>query len=183
MTEVNGKPKKPLYKRVWVWIVGLILVVVLGQAVSGGGDSGAPAAAPAASPTVEAAPSTESSAPAPTSAEATTAAPAPTPTVASPEEEVADDLSDDEWAASDIQVERSEFGDSVTARVTNNADGPRTGVFTLTIFDASGERIGQTMGSASDVAPGDTDTVTFIGSTEPFPGDPATYSFEFQSDF
>jgi uncharacterized protein YpmB len=34
-----GKPKKPIYKRVWFWIVVVIIVCIIASAASGGGSS------------------------------------------------------------------------------------------------------------------------------------------------
>ena len=95
-----------------------------------------------------------------------------------------DPLSDGGWTASDVQVEVTQFGTSITGRITNTDAASRSGIFTLTIFDAAGARIGETQGSVSDVEAGGTATVTFIGmtSTEQLPGDPATYTYELQND-
>jgi hypothetical protein len=72
------------------------------------------------------------------------------------------------------------MGSSVTARITNTESKSRSGLLQITIFDASGARIGQVAGAANDVAAGSTATVTFIGTTDTFPGDPATYTYELQ---
>jgi hypothetical protein len=151
------KKKKPIFKKVWFWLLVIVAVIIIAK-VAGGGDS----------KTASAPGSADSQ-----SAESTAAeAPADDP------------LSDGGWTASDIQVERTQFGDSITARVTNNKDTSRTGVFTLTIFGPDGTRIGKTMGSANEVEPGQASTVTFIGSstTDALPGDPATWTYEFQND-
>jgi hypothetical protein len=154
------KKKKPIFKRVWFWLLVIVAVTAV-YAVAGSGGS-----------ETASAPGTAASAPAGGSAETPAEAPADDP------------LSDGGWTASDIQVERSQFGDSITARVTNNEDSSRTGVFTLTIFGPDGARIGETMGSANEVEAGQASTVTFIGtsSTDSLPGDPATYTYEFQND-
>jgi hypothetical protein len=155
------KKKKPIFKKVWFWLLVIVAVVIIATVTGGGDDE-----------TTASAPGTAESAPADGSAEAPAAAPADDP------------LSDGGWTASDIQVERTQFGDSITARVTNDKDTSRTGVFTLTIFGPDGARIGETMGSANDVEPGQAATVTFVGNTtsDALPGDPATYTYEFQND-
>lgn len=48
---------------------------------------------------------------------------------------------------------------------------------------SNGQRIGDFQGAANDVEAGTTSTVTFIGTTDQLPGDPATYTYEFQSEF
>src|SRR4051812_43726040 len=148
------KKKKPIFKKVWFWLLVIVAVIIIAT-VAGGGDS-----------ETASAPGSATSAPADGSAEA----PADDP------------LSDGGWTVSDIQVERTQFGDSITARVTNTEDHAQTGVFTLTIFGPDGARIAEAMGSANDVEAGQASTVTFIGSstTDSLPGDPATYTYEFQ---
>jgi hypothetical protein len=74
------------------------------------------------------------------------------------------------------------FGDAVSARITNTSSQSLSGLFTLTIFGADGSRIGQTQGSASDVGPGEAAAVTFIGMTDQLPGDPSSYTYEFQDN-
>ena len=152
------KKKKPIFKKVWFWLLVIVAVIIIAK-VAGGGDSNS-ASAPGAAASAPAEGSAKASAPAD------------------------DPLSDGGWTASDIQVERTQFGDSITARVTNDKDTSRTGVFTLTIFGPDGARIGETMGSANDVEPGQAATVTFVGNTtsDALPGDPATYTYEFQND-
>jgi len=153
--------KKPIFKKVWFWLLVIVAVVIIAKVAGGGG-----------SEDTASAPGTAGTATADGSAEAPAEAPADDP------------LSDGGWTASDIQVERTQFGDSITARVTNNEDTARTGVFTLTVFGPDGARIGETMGSANEVEAGQAATVTFVGSstTDALPGDPATYTYEFQND-
>jgi len=153
------KKKKPIFKKVWFWLLVIVALTIIAT-VAGRGDSETTASAPGTAATADG------------SAEAPAEAPADDP------------LSDGGWTASDIQVERTQFGDSITARVTNTEDNAQTGVFTLTVFGPDGARIGETMGSANDVEAGQTATVTFIGSTttDSLPGDPATYTYEFQND-
>ena len=93
-----------------------------------------------------------------------------------------DPLSDGGFTASDIQVEDGSLGTSITARVTNTDTTSRSGLFTLTIFDADKNRIGETQGSVNELEAGQTATVTFIGTTDELPGDPATYSYQLQTD-
>jgi hypothetical protein len=153
------KKKKPIFKKVWFWLLVIVAVIIIATVANSG--DGETASAPG------------------------TATNAPADGSAAPAEAPADDpLSDGGWTASDIQVERTQFGDSITARVTNTEVQAQTGVFTLTIFGPDGARIGETMGSANDVEPGQTATVTFVGtsSTDSLPGDPATYTYEFQND-
>lgn len=146
--------KKPLLKRPVFWIAAIVVVFLL-IAISQCGHDDAPVSA---SPSTGGPASGSSSAPA------------------------ADDpLSDGGWGVSDIQIADSQFGTSVTARVTNGRDATRTGLFTLTVF-SNGQRIGDFSGSASDVEAGQTSTVTFVGSTEHLDGDPTTFTYEFQND-
>jgi hypothetical protein len=150
------KKKKPIFKKVWFWLLVIVAVIIIAT-VANSGDGGETASAPG----------TATTAPADGSAAA------------------ADDpLSDGGWTVSDIQVERTQFGDSITARVTNTENSSRTGIFTLTIFGPDGARIGDVTGSANGVEAGQASTVTFIGtsSTDSLPGDPATYTYEFQND-
>jgi hypothetical protein len=93
-----------------------------------------------------------------------------------------DPLSDGGFSASDIQVENGGFGTAITARVTNNENTSRSALFTLTIFDANKNRIGETQGSVNDLEAGQAATVTFIGTTDQLPGDPGTYTYELQTD-
>ena len=155
------KKTKPIYKRVWFWLLAIVAVIAI-VAVAGGGGSDTTASAPG---TAETAPADGAAGEAPSEAPAD------------------DPLSDGGWTASDIQVERSQFGDSITARVTNTEDSSQTGVFTLTVFGPDGTRIGEAMGSANEVEAGQASTVTFLSSsTEALPGDPATWTYEFQND-
>ena len=150
------KKKKPIFKKVWFWLLVIVAVIIIAT-VANSGDGGETASAPGTATT---APADGSAAPAD------------------------DPLSDGGWTASDIQVERTQFGDSITARVTNTETSSRTGIFTLTIFGPDGARIGDVTGSANEVEAGQSSTVTFIGtsSTDSLPGDPATYTYEFQND-
>ncbi|WP_142458547.1 hypothetical protein [Geodermatophilus aquaeductus] len=150
------KKKKPIFKKVWFWLLVIVAIAIIATVAGGGGGESASA------------PGTSESAPADGS------------TAEAPAQD--DPLSDGGWTASDIQLERTQFGDSITARVTNNEDSAATGIFTLTVFGPDGARIGEVTGSANEVEPGQAATVTFIGTTENLPGDPATYTYEFQND-
>jgi hypothetical protein len=151
-------------------------VAIIAIAVSQGGSDGEESASGAAPTTAE----TQETA---ASGEPANEEPAePSEPVAEEPPAEDDPLSDGDWTLSDVQIERTEFGDGITARVTNNADESRTGIFTLTIFGADGSRIGESSGSVNDVEAGGTATVTFIGTTEALPGDPATYTYAFQDD-
>lgn len=150
---------KPIYKKLWFWLAVLVVVVIVIAATSGGGDEPTRENAPTTGQAVEESPASE------------------------PAEEPADDLlADDDWKVSDIQLSDSPIGTSITARVTNNADETRTGVFTLTIFE-NGQMVTSTQGSASDVEAGSTATVTFIGTTDDSISADGNYTYEFQSDF
>lgn len=155
------KKKKPFFKKVWFWLLVIVAIAIIAAVAGGGGSETASA------------PGTSESAPADGST-------AEAPAAEAPAED--DPLSDGGWTASDIQLERTQFGDSITARVTNNEDSAATGIFTLTVFGPDGARIGEVTGSANDVEPGQAATVTFVGTTENLPGDPATYTYEFQND-
>jgi hypothetical protein len=148
--------RKPLYKRGWFWLI-VAVIVIAAIASSQGSDDGATGATPSTG-------GPQSSAPA-------------------AEQPAADDpLSDDGWTVSDIQIETTAIGPSISGRVTNNEDETRTGVWTLTVF-SNGQRVYDAMGSASDVEAGSTATVTFVGtSQDEIAGDPATFTYELQSD-
>lgn len=176
-TDPQAPGRKPIYKRAWFWVAVVAALLIIGIAAGQGGDNdGETSATTATGRTGQPAESTTAS----KSSEApATTAPEPEPVEPSPAE---DPLTDNGWTASDIQVEQSEFGTSITARIKNNEATTRTGIWTLTVF-SGGQRIHNATGSASDVEPGQTATVTFIGTTEQLPGDPATYTYELQSDF
>lgn len=93
----------------------------------------------------------------------------------------ASDLSDKDWKASDIQVENSQFGTSVTAEITNAAKSSRSGIFTITIYMGD-KRIYNAQGAAQEVSAGQTVTVTFIGTTDKLPGVASDYTYKFQCD-
>lgn len=157
--------KKSFFKRPIFWILVIIVIVIIAAASSCNGGN---------SPTSNAAPSTgspQSSSAAPSSSSASPAVPS-----------TDDPFLDGGWKISDIQVQPGQFGTSISGRVTNQTNATKTGVFTLTIF-SNGKRIADVQGSANDVEAGQTATVTFIGTTQNLPGDPATYTYDFQSDF
>lgn len=165
--------KKPIFKKWWFWVGIIVLIVIIASAAGGGGDSNE------SSPAATTAPQAQQSDPASTGgAETSAAEPAPT-TEAAPAD---DPLADGDWAASDIQIENSQFGTSMTARVTNTGSDSLSGLFTITVFDQGGARIANFQGSASDVEPGSASTVTFIGTTETLEGDASTYSYEFEDN-
>ena len=103
-----------------------------------------------------------------------------------PAEAPADDpLSDGGWTASDIQVERTQFGDSITARVTNTEDNAQTGVSTLTVFGPMAHASGEYEGSANDVEAGQSATRRPSSTAQPPTARRATpppYTYEFQND-
>jgi hypothetical protein len=168
MTAPTPAPakKKSLFKRPLFWVlVIVVLVIVIIASSAGGSDKPGPASTSTGAPQSSAASA---------GAVGATSAPAAKPTD--------DPFADGGWTASDIQVEKSQFGTSVSARVTNTGDVTKTGVFTITIF-SNGQRIADVQGSASDVEPGTASTVKFIGTTQTLPGDPSTYTYEFESDF
>jgi hypothetical protein len=154
------KKSKPIYKRVWfLALLAVVAIAIIASASAGGSDSSGSASGSGTGTGVA------------VDAPAADAPPADDP------------LSDGGWTAADIQVERSQFGDSITARVTNTEDSAQTGIFTLTVFGPDGTRIGEAMGSANEVEAGQTSTVTFLSSsTDSLPGDPATWTYELQND-
>lgn len=153
--------KKPLWKRWWFWLVLVVVVIAIATQASGGSESGgggdaSSTGAPADGPTAGDSP----------------AAPAP-----------ADDpLEDGGWLLSDVQATPSQFGTSITGRITNTQDTEDTGIFTLTVFDPAGARVASTQGSANEVGPGETATVTFIGTEDWSPVAGVQYRYELQND-
>lgn len=89
-------------------------------------------------------------------------------------------LADGGWQASDIRVEQTQFGLSITARVTNTQSSTRTGLFTLTLFK-DGATVATASGAANDVEPGQTATVTFV-SSDNLTGGTEGLTYQFQSD-
>ena len=66
------------------------------------------------------------------------------------------------------------------ARITNTNPWSLTGGWTLTIFAADGRQLGTLEGSANDVAPGQTVTVSLFSFDAYYPG---PYRTTFQTDF
>lgn len=163
-------PKRHRFRWFALCVLAAIVIVIIAVAIGGGGQNNDAAAA--AGTTTQAGGATASSQPS-HQASASSAAPA-----------TADPMTDKQWTASDVQVQHTAYGDSITARITNNASKARSGVFTLTIFDANHHRIGQAQGSADGVRPGQTVTTTFIGDAtgQGLPGDPSTYDYQLQTD-
>lgn len=162
------RQKKSFFKRPIFWILVIVVIVIIAIIAGNSGGSGNNSAN---------APSTG----APQSSAAPSSGVGATTSPAAPK--ASDDpFSDGGWKISDIQVQPGQFGTSVTGRVTNQTNATKTGVFTLTIF-SNGQRIADVQGSANNVEAGQTSTVTFIGTTQNLPGDPSTYTYEFQSDF
>jgi hypothetical protein len=158
-TAIPPRKKKAILRRPLVWVIlgilFLIIVIAIGMA---GGEK----------PTPTAATSSSSSA---------VLAPEPGAPTVDP-----DPLSDGDWTASDIQVNQSQFGDSITALVTNSANTTRSGLFTLIVYDQLGVRIGTATGAASDVEPGTASIVTFVSAERAIGGDPSTWTYILQSD-
>lgn len=164
-------PKKPIYKKVWFWLlVGLGLIIVI--AALSGGDGDAPKVEPSSGQAIE---STPVEAPAEPSAEAPTEPPAAVPDD--------DPLTDDDWTITEVMLnDSSGFGTAITARVTNNADSTRTALMTLTIFE-NGKMVTSTSGAANDVEAHSTATVTFIGTMDGELPANGNYTYELQVDF
>lgn len=80
MAVLPVKPKKPLYKKWWVWVVGILLLGAIGNAIGGG--SGTSSTTPSASSTAVA--PTASAPAAPATAPEAPAAPAEAPAAATP---------------------------------------------------------------------------------------------------
>ncbi|RBY86865.1 hypothetical protein [Blastococcus sp. TF02A-26] len=159
--QTQAPAKKPFYKKWWFWLIVVIVVIIIATQ-SGGSDDGETGATPSTG-------GVESSAP---EAPAEEAAPAP-----------ADDpLSDDGWTASSISVDAQSFGTTITARLTNNEGGTRSGAFTLTVF-SNGEVVAAANGFVNDVEGGSTQTVQFIATDDLSGVDPATFTYELQNDF
>lgn len=153
--------KKPFYKKWWFWLIAVIVVIIIATQAGGSGD-GETGATPSTG-------GVESSAP---EAPAEDASPAP-----------ADDpLSDDGWTASSISVDAQSFATTITARITNNESGTRSGAFTLTVF-SNGEVVTAANGFVNDVEGGSTNTVTFMSTDDLSGVDPATFTYELQNDF
>lgn len=122
-----------------------------------------------------------------TTADTTTSSPSPPPatTSAPPPPSSAppsgpEGLTDDSWV-----VESFEYSDggiglfSGTARIRNDVDTARSALYTFTLFD--GEAIVATfIGSSSEVAPGDSVTVSLISGDDYVEGE---FSVDFQVDF
>lgn len=129
-------PKKPIYRRWWVWTLAIIAVLI-----------------------AIAASSASSSAPADPSGTPATVSTAP---VNQPPLDDAP-LDDKGWLASDIRVQPNPYGMSITARIQNTRNTARTGLFTLTAF-RNGLTAFTASGAANTVPAGQTVTVTFVTS-------------------
>jgi hypothetical protein len=155
--QPTAAPRKPFYRRAWFWLLVIAAIVIIAVASnSKGGDSAAPGA--------------QTSAPAPTGTPVTPSAPADDP------------LSDGDWTASDIRVDAQSFGTTITARVTNGQSGTRSGLFTLTVF-SNGAVVATGHGAANDVEGGSTASVQFLATEDLSSVDPATLTYELQTDF
>jgi len=128
------------------------------------------------SETTSAEPTTTSNAPTTT----TSAPPPPPPPTSSSPPPTGGQLSDDQWV-----VESFEYNDggiglfAGTARIRNDADASRSALYTFTLFD--GETIVATfIGSSSEVAAGDSVTVSLISGDDFVDGE---FSVDFQVDF
>lgn len=181
--------RKPLYRRPYPWIT-VAAVIGIGAAATaiGGGigitrsPSSQPSAAAQAPAGVQPGQPAPSTAPRSGSEEGVpTGGPGPVPAQQSGSRG-SGPLSDGGWALSQILTAYSSRGTAIEAQVVNTRDQPRSGTFTLTILGPDGARLRQTHGSAPDVAAGATVTVTFVAATDPLPGDPAGYTYQFHAD-
>lgn len=107
----------------------------------------------------------------------TTSAPPPT-TSAVPTTSPGGELSDDDWV-----VESFEYGGDFglftgTARIRNDAGTVRSAIYTFTLFDDE-TLVTTLIGSSNQVGPGETVTVSLVG-TEPYVE--GEYSVDFQVD-
>lgn len=126
-----------------------------------------------AEPTSEPPPTT-TSAPPPT----TTSAPPP-PTTSAPPSDPAGQLTDEQWVVESVTYEDGGIGlFSGTARIRNDADTTRSGLYTFTLFDDE-TIVATLLGASSEVAAGDTVTVSLIGGEAYVEGE---YSVDFQAD-
>jgi hypothetical protein len=156
--QPTAAPRKPFYRRAWFWLLVIAAIVIIAVASGRGGDKA-----------VQTAPST--------------GAPAPQAGSSAPAAQPADDpLSDGDWTASDIRVDAQSFGTTITARVTNGQSGTRSGVFTLTVF-SNGAVVATGHGAANDVEGGSTASVQFLATEDLSSVDPATLTYELQTDF
>lgn len=127
-------------------------------------------------------PETTSSEPTITVSPSTTSAPPPTTSGPAPPPPPTNggQLSDDEWVVDSFEYSGSVIGlFDGTARITNAASTQRSAVYTFTLFD--GETLVASMiGSSSEVASGDTVTVSMISGDDFVEGE---FSVDFQVDF
>lgn len=155
-------PRKPsFFARRWVQLVGVALVAFfLGIAMGGAGKAAAPAAAPAAATAKKAAPVKKP------------AAPVKAETGRLP-------IADGDWTLATVQVKNDGLGDlGGTARITYTGDNKAGGdaLFTVTVF-VGGRQVGTLDGSATQVEPGRTQSVTLI-SSDKFAKGPYSYDFQ-----
>jgi hypothetical protein len=165
MPPQGPPPKKPIYKRVWFWLLVGIAVIIIAANSGGDEDGGTTAADPSQPAAEQPADSGGSTAESP--------APAPEP---APQD---DPMEDDGWVLGEVQVETGLIN-SLTARITNNENSTRSAFFTITVLGPDGSLVGNATGAANDVEPGVTATVTLL-SSEDLEGDPATFTYELQS--
>lgn len=170
-------------------LLALLALLAVGCAGTVSGQGSYLGAAPAGTPTT-AAPSgsesqpsagppttqsTEGTSPAPTSAGPTTAS----STGASPPPP-GEQVSDQGWVLASVELQESVFESfEGSATVTNTADTQRSVLFTITVF-VDENLVATSVGSVSDVAPGDSATVPLLGFDPFVEGE---YSYDFQVDF
>lgn len=91
-------------------------------------------------------------------------------------------LGDKHFALDDLQIKDDGLGDiGGVARITNVSDQPLTMTFTVSFFQ-NGQLVGSAIGSANDVAPGQTVTESVI-SQDPIINGPFKYQFQVDAEF
>lgn len=153
LPELRHKKQKPIYKRVWFWI---IIVILVAAAVSAGksGSQGDSAGADSQNAEVEVQQNTpiENSSPAGQQAEETAPAEQQTEEPA-PAEEKKESLS----IEGEVVEERDAFSLYLTGVVKNNTDREKAyAQITFNLFDAEGNQIGTAMDNINNLAPGGT---------------------------